>query len=151
MRKPLPIAALALSLFALMLSCTACGGDAVGQETKSEGKAFFLESKAAPVAAGKAGEVQITVRAKEGFHWNENFPASLKIEGDGGGKVAFAKTEFKKDAFANQDHNGVVKVGVEGKQAGEAAVTALASFSVCNDETCLIFRDEKLELKVTVK
>jgi hypothetical protein len=136
-----------------LLACSAPTNEAQGQDKAAEAdKKFTLEqAKAEPVKVGAAGQLQVAIKPAKGYKWNEQFPASLKVDGASCSVASFTTTDFGRGDFKMADKDATVAVPVQGKTAGEQVVKAKASFSVCNDETCLIFRDEPVELKVTVR
>lgn len=150
MRMPAILGAL-LSLVFLVVACTANPPEAKGEEPKAkDAKTFAIEVTKSEVKKGTKGNLEIAFKPAKGYKWNEAFPSSFTLPGDS--KVAkFEKREFARDAFKLKDKNAVVAVPMEGATSGEETIECKANFSVCNDETCLIFRDEKVSVKVAVR
>ena len=104
------------------------------------------------VGVGKSADLTLRIVPKQGYKWNKDYPAKVKLTS--GEKVEFAKLELKKatgEIKDDEEKAGVVTVAARGKAAGEETVDALMSFSVCNKDTCQLIRDRKVQLKVTVR
>lgn len=99
--------------------------------------------------AGKPATSVIEVRPAEGFHVNLEFPARLRVTPPAG--VTVARPDLSKaDAELTAD---VLRfsVGFSAATAGKVTLAGLGDFSVCNDSTCKLIRDEKLSWDVQVK
>jgi hypothetical protein len=147
------------ALFGIVLSvlffvaCNAAPPEAKGEEPAGADKPSFSIAVDSPaVKAGAKGAVKIKITPAKGFKWNENYPSSFTVSGDAGETATVSRTEFDRDAFAvDKAKAASVEIPFEGKKTGETTVGGVANFSVCNDETCLIFRDEKVEMKLAVR
>lgn len=100
-------------------------------------------------AAGKAGKSVIEVTPSTGFHMNLEFPARLRVTPPNG--LALAKAELGKEDAELTDAVLRFTVPFTAAAAGKVSVDALGDFSVCNDTTCKLIRDEKLAWDVDVK
>jgi hypothetical protein len=67
--------------------------------------------------------------------------------------VKLTKSEFDAAAFqAGKDApQATLVIPVEGAKAGEAKLEGTANFSVCNDEACLVYRNEKVAFTMPVE
>jgi hypothetical protein len=99
--------------------------------------------------AGKAGKSVIEVTPSTGFHMNLEFPARLRVTPPNG--LALAKAELGKEDAELTDAVLRFTVPFTASAAGKVSVAALGDFSVCNDTTCKLIRDEKLAWDVDVK
>jgi hypothetical protein len=137
--------------FAVIVACSAPAAPAAGEDKPASGKQFTVEVKAAKaVKPGEKGAVEVVIKPAKGYKWNKDFPSAFALQGES--PVAqFERKEWEKDDFADDGKKATLKVPFEGREAGEATVTGKARFSVCNDETCLIFTDEAVEMKVSVR
>jgi hypothetical protein len=100
-------------------------------------------------AAGQAVNSVIEVSPAAGFHINQEFPVKLKLLKTDG--VDMAKKELgKEDAEINEKALRFT-VRFTPKAPGKVALTGTADFSVCNDTTCKLIRDEQLSWEVDVK
>lgn len=135
--------------FAVVVACSAPSQEARGEE-KAEGKQFSFETSCEATKAGAKSACTVSILAAKGYKWNEAFPSSFSV--DTASKVAaFDKSEYDREAFEASEKKASVKLAFTGRAAGKEKVKGKASFSVCNDETCLIFRDEAVEMEVQVQ
>lgn len=114
-------------------------------------KQFAIEVKAPAAKAGEKGEITVVIKAAEGYAWNANYPASFKVGAVPAG-VKLDKAEFDASAFQGGEKapKATLAVPFEATAAGSANLEATASFSVCNDEACLVYRNEKVTWTVQV-
>ena len=115
------------------------------------GDKYRIEVQAQPVRAGAKGKLKVVFHPAKGYKWNEQFHATFELAQTDAGAVRFAQQKFDRGAFKVEGKQGVLEVPFEARKAGRAKATATASFSMCNDETCLIFRDKKVEVSVAVE
>ena len=151
-----------LGLVALaVVACKESAPTAEGQVAPAEGaktgekksdKQFTIEIKADEVKSGEKGTAKVVIKAAKGYHWNENYPAAFKISTTPA-PVKIEKTDFDASAFQakKEGPEATLDVPFAGASAGAGEVKATASFSVCNDEACLVYRNEQVAFTVTVK
>ncbi len=133
---------------AAVVALIACKG-ASGGPAASSGSDYTIE--AAPVKASVNGKVDAVVRFKPaaGLHWNEEFPAKLKVTDPGSVKAdkdLFPTGDFKVDAGA-----GSLAIGLTAGAAGRTTVKAAADFSMCTEKECRIFKGIPIEVSVDVQ
>lgn len=128
----------------------AANGAAEAKGVKSD-KQFTIEVQAPKAKAGEKGEIQVVIKAADGYHWNVNYPSSFKI-GTVPASVKLDKAEFDASAFQAKENGpqATLAVPFQAASAGSASLEGTASFSVCNDEACLVFRNEKVAWTVQV-
>ena len=100
-------------------------------------------------SAGKAATSVIEVRPAQGFHMNQEFPTRLRVTPPVG--VTVARPELTKSDAEVTDELLRFSVGFNAAAAGKVTLAGLGDFSVCNDSTCKLIRDEKLSWDVDVK
>jgi hypothetical protein len=87
-------------------------------------------------AAGKLGNVAITLKPRGVYHINQEYPVSVKLEA--GPELALAKTELKKgEAVEVTEQVCRFDVPLTPKQAGTHTLTAHVKFAVCTEENCV--------------
>lgn len=114
-------------------------------------KQFTVEVTAPTAKAGDKGDIKVVITAAKGYHWNENYPSSFKVGTIPAG-VKLEKAEFDATAFQakKEGQDATLSIPFEAAAAGAASLEGTASFSVCNDEACLVYRNEKVAWKVQV-
>jgi hypothetical protein len=102
----------------------------------------------APTAIGVGGQtlLEAVLVAKPPFHCNPDYPHKFKLD------AAPANLSYPADVVRGMlvtPARGVLAIPVTAKSAGQATVSGTLSFSVCNDERCLVEkRDLALALDV---
>lgn len=153
MRRRLSL--LVLSVFALVACKNDAAGGAAPGATQDDSK--FYDLTVAPVALGKGatGALRVVITAKEGLHWNDEFPARLSVDAGETPLVRFAKTEVKKgDAeivVSSAKDRVELSLPIAAKDVGEGSLSAKLNFSLCTDKTCHIFRNRDVVASVTVR
>lgn len=99
--------------------------------------------------AGQPATSVIEVRPAAGFHMNLEFPARLRVSPPAG--VTVTKPDLTKDDAELTEAHLRFSVAFNAAAAGKATLAGLGDFSVCNDTTCKLIRDEKLSWDVDVK
>ena len=105
--------------------------------TPSDCVKFIIEMFASPTT------ITVTVKAKDGFKCNEQYPHKIKRLSAGDG-VRLGNSRVSGNISGK---NIVFSVPVTPTKAGTFAVTGQVRFSVCNDQACHI---KKLPLNATV-
>ncbi|NUN13507.1 MAG: hypothetical protein HUU55_07715 [Myxococcales bacterium] len=139
------------ALFAF--ACTAQSPTAAGQEAAADKKetTFVIDTQPAEAKVGDKSTLKVTIKPGTGYKWNENFPAAFKIVTEAPKSVVFQRRDFDKTAFQTEAKQATLSVPFDATAANEETIDATATFSVCNDETCLIYRNEKVAMKVKVR
>lgn len=124
------------ALSAQVSSETASTGQSAA--AKHESEAFVAEmSSPGPLAVGKDGMIVVTLKAKEGFKINDEYPIKFTLGAAPAG-VVFSKSEFKRADGTFEAKVGKFEVPVKVAKAGKFLVQGTLKFSVCNDKTCLL-------------
>ena len=141
-----------LATLIFLVACSTHPPSAQGEEKKSQGDKFSIQAETATAKPGKKGTVTVVIKPGKGYKWNKNYPSSFKIVDSESQVATFASQKFSKAAFKNKDEKKSTTLALpfEAKAKGKVKTVGMASFSVCNEETCLIFRDEKVTLNVSV-
>jgi hypothetical protein len=88
-----------------------------------------------PLTAGQLGQVKITLRGRNGWHVNQDFPVSVDLTAPA--TVALAKARLERaDATAFDETHFEFSAPVTPSAAGTAALRATVSFAVCTDANC---------------
>tara|TARA_Y100000034_G_C6652193_1_gene285515 strand:- start:212 stop:610 length:399 start_codon:yes stop_codon:yes gene_type:complete len=96
-----------------------------------------------PTHVKETGMANAIIKPAEGYKWNEKYPASFEFMHY---ESAVAtpleqKTYFKK---------GKLCVPYVGKLEGKEPIVVAISFSICNEESCFIYRKQKVILSLMV-
>ncbi len=151
----LTVIALALGLVAASLvgatwpPTTPPSGDDIGLRAAAPPPNLYTAQVTGALAVGQDGKITVKLVPAEGYKWNVDYPAKLKLPA--GQKVEFKKTDFARGDFKGGETAGILELDAKGKAAGDETVTATASFSICSKETCHLLRDRKIDLKLSVK
>ena len=102
------------------------------------------------VAVGTAAPVNLSIEAGSGLHPNREYPNwSFEFEKNSDWTITPKKVTAKDVTLG--DRRAYFRVEVTPKTAGTAKLRATADFSVCNDQTCHILRDEKVAFEITAQ
>ncbi len=124
-------------------------GDGAAPATKVEADEYTAEIKASgPFTKGKEAKAEVVIKAKEGFHVNDQYPHKFVLrEVDG---ISFAKPVVKKDDGKIDTTTMSLPITFTPAKDGKFKVGGIAHFSVCSDKNCLMPKPD-LELTVDVK
>lgn len=106
-----------------------------------EGEGFAIEVSDASGPVGERRKVAVTIRAKSGFKFNEQFPSQLQVTRADGIAV-------DKDVYGRGDGRLVggktftYEVEVAAEHVGAHELHASLRFSVCNDSACFVGKRE---------
>ncbi len=109
---------------------------------KNEGTYYSTAATPDELVANEKTTVVLSLLPGSGFHWNDEYPAKFALKAPAG--VTLDKTEFsfKKKEIAVSQKSAQLEIPVTLAAAGEQAIEFKGSFSVCNDTSCKIMRDE---------
>ncbi len=133
---------------AWILGCSKKVDDATAGEAKAK-KVYRVELPKVSVAKGASKDAPVAIRAEKGWKWNLEYPARVEANAKGGVEVSPAKLDrgkIKKDG-----KHAVLPLTVKGTNPGAGEVELKASFSICNDEQCKIFRNKVFRFPVQVQ
>jgi hypothetical protein len=115
----------------------------------NSGEGFVVEVVDGSAAVGQRATVKVTIKAKDGFKVNDQYPHGLKLEASD--DIVYEKDALKRDDGRFDGKTAFVfEVGAKAKRAGSHAVAGKLKFSVCNDAQCLIQKID-LSAKVTAR
>jgi hypothetical protein len=99
-----------------------------------------------PIAAGSAATVEAVLVAKPPYHCNADYPHKFKLAAAPTG-ITYPETTVKGAKVTAE--KSVLPIPVRAQSPGKAKVSGTLSFSVCNEERCLVEKRElALELEV---
>lgn len=151
-RRAVLLAALGL----VVLAAVGCRDDGVSapDQARAQGASraapdgrFTAEVRPSTIAVGEPTEVTFVLRAGEGLKTNREFPSwSLDLTAPSG--IKLADESFSRQAITLADREATLTTELTASQAGSVAIDGVANFSVCNDQTCHILRDESVRFSV---
>ncbi|MFB6351322.1 MAG: hypothetical protein ABEN55_24325, partial [Bradymonadaceae bacterium] len=101
------------------------------------------------ITAGDSQRVKLAVVPASGLKVNREYPNwTLKVTPPDG--VEMETTTFSSDDFTLDDAGARVSTTLSAADPGTYKLSGTAGFSVCNDETCHIMRDEQLAFRLHV-
>jgi hypothetical protein len=98
--------------------------------------------------AGQIGRVEAVIGAKDPYHVNAEYP--LKFKTRTGTSIKYAREVVGRDAAKLEVKRATVPIEFTPQTAGRSVVGGTLSFSVCNDQRCLIEKRD-LEIGIDVK
>lgn len=101
------------------------------------------------IPAGEEATVRLEIAAGDGLKVNHEYP-SWSFEVDEAQGLELEKKSFRREDFSLTDAGARAEATVRGEAPGEATISGTANFSVCNDETCHILRDEDVRFRLRV-
>lgn len=101
------------------------------------------------IPAGAEATVRLEIAAGDGLKVNHEYP-SWNFEVDEAKGLELEKKSFSREDFSLTDAGATAEATVRGETPGEATISGTANFSVCNDETCHILRDEDVRFRLRV-
>lgn len=120
-------------------------------EANDNSKFYRAELTPAEVEVGQQAKLVVVLTPGSGFHWNDEYPAKFQVLPPDG--VEVGKTEFSTRAkdieIGKTDTRLTVPAVVHA--TGQYTLKLTGSFSVCNDTSCKIFRNESLSFAVSGK
>ena len=106
--------------------------------------AYTVRVLTTPTHVKETGMAKAIIEATEGFKWNKEYPASFEFMH----YESVIATPLKEKTHFKE---GKLCVPYIGKLKGRAPMVVAANFSVCNEQECLIYRNEKIVLSLIVK
>ncbi len=116
-----------------------------------EAEIFKIKLPSPDISANALAQSPITILTAEGWKWNKEYPAKFSIKTSP--IVAAVPGEFSHKT-ANIEVKGklvTLPLELKGLTAGKGTVTLTGNFSICNEETCKLFRNQSFDFDVVVK
>ena len=92
-------------------------------------------------AHGELLTVYMKIYPDIGWKWNSKYPAKYQIKWSDGESI---KYDFTSDGVA-----GIIYMWEKTEENKPEVITLIASFSLCTEQTCKVFRNQ--EIKITLK
>jgi len=124
--------------------------EATGAESAGDRRERYrTEVRPETIPSGADRDVQLAVVPASGLKVNKEYPKwRLSLHPPEG--VELATTSFSNDDFTLQEAGARVSTQMSADRSGSYEISGTAGFSVCNDETCHIMRDETVSFRVDV-
>ncbi len=117
----------------------------------TDGQHYALDAKApGSVSVGGAGDLEIVLLAKDGYHINDQFPYKLRTAVEPAGAVTFEKPELTRTQGTYTKTEARFKARFAGAKAGDAKIGGVLAISVCTAKECVTDKVQ-LEVPVTVR
>jgi hypothetical protein len=101
------------------------------------------------IPAGDQRDVELTLQPGDGLKVNKEYPNwSLELRPPSG--LQLGETSFGSEQFDLTQGGARVATAIGADEPGAYQIPANAEFSVCNDETCHILRDEQVTFRVRI-
>ena len=144
------IAALAFVADAAAENAAEDGGSLIqsaSELAKVEGDGYSITASDVKLKSGGEGTFTITIKAKNGFKVNKDYPHKVKLDEPPSGVSLDKQKLKKKDGSFEDKQTFSFKGKVKATSAGKKTVTGLVKTSVCNESQCLI-KKEKITISV---
>lgn len=117
--------------------------------SKIEHEAFSIELKPLTAKVGQPATVTVSVKAKGGFHLNQEYPHKLKVAEVPAG-VRLEKTDLSRGDASLDEGSLTFTLAATPEKAGRYSLAATLKTSVCDEKQCIL-KSEKLTLRVVAK
>ena len=118
---------------------------------KAEEEPFVLEYPDLTLDKGKETAAPVTLKPKAGWKWNLEYPASAEVSVEGPCETSTAQLGKSGKEIEVKGKDVVFPVSLKGNSSGSAQIKVTASFSICNEESCKIFRKRDMKFAVKIK
>ena len=122
-----------------------------GTPSGDPGALYAIEAPAVSAKVGESTTARIRFAPRQGYHWNEEFPARVRVAENPSAVLAKAEFTSGGNDFQVESGTGVLPVAVTGKVAGKTTIKATADFSMCNKDECRIFKGVAVEVPIDVQ
>jgi hypothetical protein len=122
-----------------------------GTPSGDPGALYAIEAPAVSAKVGESATARIRFAPRQGYHWNEEFPARVRIAENPSAVPKKAEFTSSGNDFHVDSGAGVLPIPVTGKTAGKTAIKATADFSMCNKDECRIFKGVAVEVPIDVQ
>jgi hypothetical protein len=127
--------------------------DAEGKPAAAANQGKYYDVAVAPgeLAVSEKGTVLVSLTPGEGYKWNEEYPAKFALTA--GAEVTLDKADFsfKKKEIQVTKKAAQLAVPMAVAKVGKQEIEFKGSFSVCNDTSCKIMRNEVFTVTVEGK
>lgn len=124
-----------------------------GQPAASSNRGKYYDVSVTPgeLTVAEKATVVVSLTPGSGYKWNDEYPARFALKA--GDAVTLDKSEFsfKKKEIEVTKKAAQLAVPLAVAEAGEQAIEFKGNFSVCNDTSCKIMRDEVFTVTVEGK
>jgi len=117
---------------------------AEGSETLYTIPAITVEA-----ALGAEVEVPVVIKSKPGFKINKEFPWRFEVHSEG--EIESVRSEFNAEDIELSEHEARVPASIKVSQPGSHEGTIIGNFSICNDDICKFYRNEKISYRVNAQ
>lgn len=127
--------------------------DAEGQPAAAANRGKYYEVSAVPgeLVVAEKGTVVVSLTPGAGYKWNDEYPARFALKAPASVTLEKAAFSFKKKEIEVTKKAASLAVPLAISAAGEQTIEFKGSFSVCNDTSCKIMRDEVFTITVVGK
>jgi len=132
---------------AMLSSFGGCKGSGGGADSVTW---YNIDIPSVKIAPGADAAVLVRFIPREGYHWNPEFPARLKLSDPGSVKTPKADFSLSDGDFKDDSGVGALSIQVAAQAAGQTALKGVADFSICNDKECRIFKKIAVEVPIDV-
>ncbi len=127
--------------------------DSEGQPAAAANQGKYYDVSVAPseLSVAEKGSVVVSLTPGSGYKWNDEYPAKFALKAGDGVTLEKADFSFKKKEIEITKKAASLAVPLAIAKAGKQTIEFKGSFSVCNDTSCKIMRDEVFTVTVEGK
>jgi hypothetical protein len=138
-----------LALASLLLVCS-CGQGNAADKAAGGDKPYTVTLGPQSITAGVPAVTTLTIHAKDGFKWNDEFPASLDLTLPQEATATSYQFTKKDGTVQNLGKAGALTINLTASKCGPLELKLKGNFSLCTETSCRIFRAEELTSTLTV-
>jgi hypothetical protein len=118
----------------------------------ADGEVYSVSLPSPVIKSGASGPALVRIMSAAGWKWNKEYPAKVSFTSEGSVKVTPAELSKSAGNIEVDDQgNASLPLTLAGSSAGETKVNMKASFSVCSEESCKVFRNKEFHFTVKVE
>jgi hypothetical protein len=133
---------------AMLVGVVGCKTEtAPSRAAESEDVLYEIAPVSVQGTVGQEVELPIVIQARPGYKVNKDFPWRFVLESTP--SLTAVTGELTATDVDLQELKAVIPARVKVAQSGEHTGEVTANFSICNDDVCKFYRNEKISYRVT--
>lgn len=125
--------------------------EAPGESAKpAEEKLYTVSSTPDSFEGGAENTILVQLKPVAGYKWNLEYPTAFKVEAVSGLSTDKPAYSVAEGSITASEAGADMPVKVKAEK-GTEGLTLVGNFSLCQEDRCKLFRNEKIVVPVTVK
>lgn len=117
----------------------------------ADGEVYSVKLPEPVVKTDASAQSTVQILSTTGWKWNDEYPAKVSFSSEGPVSVTPDQLTKANGKIEVKDGHATLPLTLTGKSSGEGTVLMKASFSICSEETCKVFRNKEFRFKVKVQ